>query len=273
MNQVKTIQVGLLEVMDEFHLFCETNDLKYFLVGGTQLGAIRHSGFIPWDDDLDVVMIRDDYKKLLSLGENFKAPFVLKDISLDKNYIYPFAKLTNNNIILKEEFYKSFDTGVWIDIFPLDYTFESTKVQNLHYKIIKILRNIFILKCGSFKVKKRSIISLFVAKILHKFLQFLPVSLFTKLFYLLGILLPKKLSNKKNYVNLYGAWGAKEITPVKLFKKRKLYDFEGRKFWGIEDADFWLKKVYGDYMQLPEVSKRISEHVGKIIYCDEGLKR
>ncbi len=273
MNHTKTIQAGLLEVMDIFHQFCEDNDLRYFLVGGTQLGAVRHKGFIPWDDDLDIVMPRDDYDKLISLGDKFIKPFVLRDISLDENYIYPYAKLANNNVMLKEVLYKSFDCGVWIDIFPLDYTFESTKAQKIHFALIKILRSILILKFGSFKVEKRTKTSLIIAKSLHKVLKYFPMIVLTKLFYLCEEILPNIFSNKKNYANLYGAWGVKEVAPVELFKKRKLYNFEGRKFWGVENADFWLHKVYGDYMQLPEESKRVSEHVVDITYCKEELKR
>ena len=87
--------------------------------------------------------------------------------------------------------------------------------------------------------------------------------------------IPDLFSSQKNYANLHGAWGAKEVAPVTLFERKKLYKFEGREYWSIEDADWWLKKVYGDYMKLPDPSNRNSPHVGKIIYSNlnDGIER
>lgn len=112
----------LLENLCEFHSFYEKNDLEYFLVGGTLLGAVRHQGFIPWDDDADVVMPRKDYDRLLELYDQFKYPFKLKSPKNTKNFRIAFTKLTNERVILEEGSYVPSQNGVWLDIFSLDYT-------------------------------------------------------------------------------------------------------------------------------------------------------
>lgn len=265
MKDSELIKKTLLETMIYFHQFCEENNLKYFLVGGTLLGAVRHKGFIPWDDDLDVIMPYEDYKKLLNLHKNIKSPFSLLDFNIDEKYIYPFAKLSNERVIVKENLYKPLTCGLWLDIFPLGYTFESMVLQKLHFKLIRFFKILYILKHGSFKLEKRNKFYLTILKAGYSIFSIIPSKLFLNIFSFLEYKFAPIFNPKENLANFHGAWGVKEVAPKELFDKRKLYDFEGHKFWSVEDADFWLSKVYGDYMTPPPIEKRVSPHIGEIL--------
>lgn len=264
-EELKLTKEYLLNTLKVFHDFCEIHNLKYFLVGGTLLGAVRHKGFIPWDDDIDVSMPRDDYENLLRLKDEVPSGFKLSAFEHDQEYIYPFAKFCNSNLIVEESFYKPFKTGVWVDVFPLDYTFEKIKLQKAHVFLMKILKKIFILRTYSFKIERRSFLSMKIAVLFAHLSQIIPLKFIYKTMSLLQKVVPKHFSKKKYVVNFHGAYGIKEVMPSYLFDKKKLYEFEGIKFWGVSDADFFLKRTYGDYMQLPPVEKQKPEHIGRIV--------
>ncbi len=119
----KKIWAVELDLLLKFDEICKKYNLKYFVMGGTLIGAIRHHGFIPWDDDIDVAMLRDDYEKFISVAVNeFKNPYLLQLPQTDKGYFYSFAKLRNvNTTAISYTFkYADFNQGIFIDIFPLD---------------------------------------------------------------------------------------------------------------------------------------------------------
>ena len=121
-EELKRIQIGILKHLDAF---CNENNLKYFMCGGTLLGAVRHKGFIPWDDDIDIMMKREDYDKLIELyPKNDNSNFKLFSYELDKSFPYPFAKMDDFRTIFEEEINDSYKIGVNIDIFPIDYITE-----------------------------------------------------------------------------------------------------------------------------------------------------
>jgi lipopolysaccharide cholinephosphotransferase len=259
------IKKYLLENMISFHEFCEKHDLKYYLLGGTLLGAVRHQGFIPWDDDFDVAMSRKDYEKLLALTEKTPNGFELNSPEHTQNYIYPFAKFCSKKVIVEEPFYKPFITGIWIDVFPLDYTFDNTLAQKIQFLLINFLKKFLILKTYAFKPSMRSVLTEKLAVFLSHLSQVVPFSLIYKVMYFLQVSLPNRFSNKKHLANFQGAWGIKESAPKTLFENRILLSFEGKEFWAVKDFDFWLTKVYGDYMKLPPEEKRVPEHIGRIV--------
>ena len=117
------LQKALLEIFKAFVAVCEKHHLRYYLIGGTCLGAVRHKGFIPWDDDIDVGLPREDYEKFIQLQDEFKdTPYFIQTWKSDPKYIYGYAKLRNSNTTYIENFYKhfQFNQGLWIDIFPID---------------------------------------------------------------------------------------------------------------------------------------------------------
>lgn len=262
---LELLQPNLLEILVYFHDFCEAHGLEYFLVGGTLLGAVRHNGFIPWDDDIDVVMKRDDYEKLLKLYQNIESPFQLRDYSNEKDYLQPFARLVNNNLIVEQYAYIPFRSGVWLDIFPLDYTFENLQAQRAHFAITRLVRVLLAVKSGAFNKGRRSTLRVNTVKKVHQVLNLVPRSTFLTALKFLERAPNKYLGAKSNLANLYGVWNVKETAPVELFENRKLYNFEGYKFWSVKDSDFWLSKVYGDYMTLPPENERTPKHYERMI--------
>lgn len=266
-SKTNSLKYSLLETMNYFHELCERHELNYFLVGGTLLGAVRHKGFIPWDDDLDVVMPRADYKRLLKLHKEINSPFQLQDYSTDRCYHLPFAKLANTKLVVQKNTYIPIKSGVWLDIFPLDYTFANTRAQRAHYSLTKYLRLLLVIKTGDFNKRNKYSIRFNAIRLAHNISQYIPRTYINSALFLAESL-PGSLLKQKNYINLYGAWGVKETAPVSIFEHKKLYDFEGYKFWSIENADFWLSKVYGDYMKLPPLEQRSPKHFDRIIGTD-----
>ncbi len=134
---IKSIQFNLLIIMDELDRICRKNDIKYSLDGGSMLGAIRHNGFIPWDDDMDVVMLRKDYKKFIKACKKDldSSKFTFESTKTSKFYSYNFGKLKLNNTVFEEkgsELVKE-HKGLYIDIFPLDKT--GKYVYKLQFKM------------------------------------------------------------------------------------------------------------------------------------------
>lgn len=135
----KKIWAVELDMLLEFDRVCRKHKLKYFLASGTLLGAVRHRGFIPWDDDIDVYMMRDGYEKFMNLSGEFKAPYFLQTPYTDPGYFFSFAKIRNTNTsMLNGTFlFQGFNQGICIDIFPLDNVMHEDYVSN--YEIIKQL--------------------------------------------------------------------------------------------------------------------------------------
>lgn len=112
-----------IEILDEIDRICRKNNINYCLVGGTLLGAVRHGGFIPWDDDLDVAMPRNDYEKFIDVCKNeLSDDFYLHSIETDKTYWLPFIKIRKKYTIFEEKNIAGLGckTGIYVDIFPLD---------------------------------------------------------------------------------------------------------------------------------------------------------
>ena len=142
-SEVKEIELGLLLKFDQI---CQRHGLTYYLCGGTLLGAIHHKGFIPWDDDIDVLMPRGDFEKLLELEKTQDSTEIEQIVSWKSGKsIYPFIKLINTNTVLKEKYLsEEFTTGVWIDIFPFDGMPDDDRLIAKKFKKIKFYKTILL---------------------------------------------------------------------------------------------------------------------------------
>lgn len=253
-NSLKLMLVDELKVIDEF---CDKNNLTYFILYGTLLGAVRHKGFIPWDDDIDIVMPRKDYEVFVKTFNNFNKNYSVIDSFSSKKYYLPFAKVIDNNTILIENINVKFDIGLYIDIFPLDNIPDDVlKRKQLFKKIDKYnkLRNCKYMLFGKNVLKN-------VAKALVKIIL-LPISAN----YISRM--TERLSQKYNNIETNDVGvviGLKNSTFKKeLFHSSCKLEFEGYLFNAPMKYDEILKISYGNYMELPPIEKRVTHHSFKV---------
>ena len=249
-EEIKEIQ---LEVLQEFHDFCIANNIKYSLCAGTLLGAIRHKGYIPWDDDIDVMMPRKEYFRFLKLYSSNK--FSLYTYDNHSNYMLSYAKLCDNRTIITEGTSYESDYGIDIDIFPLDFfpdTIKESEKWSRHLGFLKDLREMKGMKLSSERSINKNIVVLIMRFLL------LPVSM--KYLVKRVDVVAQKYSYKTNgYLgNMTNGYRMKERNP--MAKGLIDVEFEGRFFKAVENYDVYLKGLVNNYMQLPPVEKQVSTH-------------
>ena len=136
-TDIKELQKMQYNILVEFDIFCKEHNLKYFLAYGTLLGAVRHKGFIPWDNDVDVCMLRDEYEKLIKLYKDNRYRLMSVERCKRNEYTYAHAKMVDSETLLIEKFQPDKELGVYIDIFPLDYLRNVDKDYDLVIKRYK----------------------------------------------------------------------------------------------------------------------------------------
>lgn len=159
-KKIWAIQLDLLRALDSI---CKKNDLKYYVAFGSLIGAVRHHGFIPWDDDFDVVMLREDYERLLKLNQEFEHPYFLQTPHTDSNYAFSFTRLVNDNTTFCSNLfsYQGYHAGICIDIFPLDNSipekgeeiYNRIKELNLENSTYMRMKNPFLSEADQERVK------------------------------------------------------------------------------------------------------------------------
>lgn len=254
------LQKHLLEMMRWFHEFCESHNLRYYALGGTMLGAIRHQGFIPWDDDLDVGMPREDYEKLYTLmkyqtGDRYMLETPYSDAP---EFNYCFSKLYDTETTLVENLKYKIRRGLYIDIFPLDGMGDTE--EECKQIFAKIDRKFKFLLAHTTGIRKgRSVLKNAAVLISQTILS--PFVNDKK-----AIRELNKLSAKRNFDNCvyggnpFGAWRFKEIMRTDIMGKPRLYKFEDMQIYGAQDYEAYLKHMYGDWEKLPPEEKRVSHH-------------
>lgn len=261
-DNIKEVQKISLDILKYIDKVCKENNIKYSICGGTLLGAIRHKGFIPWDDDIDIFMLRQDYDKFLKImDENAKTNQKYKALHFSNNcpnYFYRFTKVVDLDTVLTEStFITPKDMGVFVDIFPLD----DIDMSNIK-KIIKKNKRLAIL-LGISANKKAGIKTDGIAKKIAKFI----ISFYAKpMGWKHWTQKSEKLAtsfNNKGYDHIHafsGAYGIKDIFEKSMFDELVEVEFEKNKFPAIKEWDKYLKQLYGNYMQLPPKEKQITHH-------------
>ena len=263
----KELQFRLLQMMKCFHSICEDNDLKYYIIGGTCIGAIRHKGFITWDDDIDIGMPREDYEKLCALPRSaFPKNLELRFYRNTPNSPFHFIKFVDNTTTLIEGAYLNYVEGLYIDVFPLDGVkdyfhnpFERLRCNYIWFEKVMIFYN-------SMTEKREN----WIKKILIYFAKM--KSLQTMHSKIEKHMMKYSYKDSEYVANFYGAWKEKEIYPKDDLGTPTLYDFEDTQFYGPELIDEYLTHVYGDYMRLPPKEKRVFKHNFYYISFTEGFR-
>lgn len=248
----KTIQ---LEILDSIHDFCESRGLIYSLCGGTMIGAVRHQGYIPWDDDIDLMMPREDY-------ERFKASYhdpcnEVIDLSLMDACEEQFMKVSRRGTLMEDIVAHRRLWGVNVDIFPVDgmpedYLPYTRKLQDIHAKIAE--------NCPYYKTvshNKFYWLSRYFIKRLVKmqFVNTLELKSFLNEQALAHLPQDSPLSTV-----IYGDFKIFPF-PTSMFYDIKEVRFEGKMYKCISNSDLYLRTVYGDYMTLPPKEKQVTHHL------------
>jgi len=245
-------QFALLQLIKEFDRVCRKLDIPYFLFAGTLLGAVRHQGFIPWDDDLDVIMNRSDYERFLQ-----QAPEVLdKDFFLQAEFTehWPmfFSKLRLQGTTCLEKYIPKdpkLHRGVYMDIFPCDKAYDSQLLRKLQFCASKVVIAKGLDREGYVTDSRAK-------KLFMAFCRLLPMKPFCRL-----VKGPKK-AGKFVHSFLGGASRyAKSVYPAKVFENRQHLPFEQHTFSAPAQYDELLTILYGDYMTLPkEEDRKCKQH-------------
>lgn len=262
---IEEIKELLVTALQSFHDFCEENGLRYYLCGGTLLGAIREKGFIPWDDDVDVFMPRPDYMRFIELTRNgLSARYRVHSHYHDRNYTFPFVKISDCSTravgvkkVVEE------DLGVFIDVFPIDGLPESRNKMRVHMFYLKYLRRM------NHYARYRE--SLFKDIHLGPFIAHLPIFLLSLLigrlmgyrFWLNAI---DRVSMRYAYASSrsvgVAVWGYydRERMRKESMEPRILLAFEDKHFFAAANYHEYLSRLYGDYMIPPPPETRESSH-------------
>lgn len=258
MEKLRKLQLSELEILKKFLKICEENNLRYFILGGTLLGAVRHKGFIPWDDDIDIGMPRKDYEKLDKIlykyqTENFKKREVEHHTFIQ--IINPKKKIFLNMSKIKEE------TGAWIDIFPMDGMIENKILRKLHMFRILFWRMLFqysnFSKVINLSNKKKRPFYENILITLGETLKLEEKLNKNKIRINLEKVLRKYSYDTSNEVgNFMGVYKFKEMFKKNIYDEVQEYEFENIKLIGPKNYDFVLKQLYGDYMKVPDINDR-----------------
>lgn len=260
LSELKSIQIEIMKVV---HDYCVSNNISYSLAYGSLIGAIRHKGFIPWDDDIDILMPREDYSKFIQGFNSSCSRYQVRSHHNFEGYPFPFAKV-EDTFTLKDELGYT-QMGIAIDVFPIDNVpdeeIETTKVFNKSQQL-RAMNQLKFMRWS----KSRS-----VSKNLFLYLSKIPL-----------LFVPNKWINKQYEENstrfntspsqrkacLIAVYKRKEIMPARVFEEYIDCDFEDQRFKILKEYHNYLTNLYGDYMKLPPEDKRVTHHDFKAWWKD-----
>lgn len=249
LEQVKNIAAKILMETDKI---CRENNLIYFVFYGTLLGTVRHKGFIPWDDDIDIIMPREDYNKLIALFHNNLGHLCLICPENNKDTIYPHGKIVDTRTELFVKGYRHVpDYGIGIDVFPIDYMLDDETENMKRIKKAFLMRRLIehsaatsMGKANSFRQQVKKAFAFMASRFVNTYYMICKLNSYNR---------DNKISSHMGV-----AWDA-SLPVDKLFPPQNL-EFEGFKVYAPNDPDYFLTLKFGDYMQLPPVEDQVPKH-------------
>ncbi len=254
----------LVRTLQAFDRFCSDHNLRYFAMGGTAIGAVRNKGIIPWDDDIDVAMIREDYDRFISLKSELKnSKYEIVDPS-NPGYYLSYAKFVDKTTTLWEVDQYEFIIGVFIDVFPLNHVEDDIeRIKDYQNKYIKICNCHFGGYQNLFCRSNLKYLSLIHPRWIRYWLYMLSLKIrkkyYSRRFWECEAQLRNSKGNKLlNYDTQYAM--EKELFKSEWFEKQIRVPFEDTEICIMENSDAFLSQMFGDYMSLPPVEERVSHH-------------
>ena len=255
LQEIKEVEVNLLKL---FHAFCVENNIRYFISHGTLLGAIRYGHFIPWDDDLDVLVPREDYNRLLKLFRDDER-YQLFAYEKNTSYRYPYAKLCDMTTRKVETGYNNgVELGIDIDVFPLDAWDDDLEKAKREAKRQK--RNMFCLgltkreRADSHNPAKRVVKGIVMALCKMRGSAYYVEKIMS------GACKPEQTGSRYMGGKSWCVYGQRDIMDASIFSEAVELEFEGQKFFAPVGYDAFLTNLYGDYLPEPPVEKRKTHH-------------
>ena len=260
-NNLRKMQLAELQMLKETIAFFKENGLKYYAIGGTLLGAVRHKGFIPWDDDIDLGLPREDYDRLVEMAKSGQCPLKVTGpwMADESVYWYPLRIESENTLVRRYVHEKEVEQYIWIDLFPLDGLPADEAVQKNYWKKVSFHRLRFNLSRLRKYEPSPNKLKNAVKRVLVFFLN------------------PKKMDREKEYrdyenimkqygfqgqacfLNAEGRCEMREIAPQEWLGNDFELPFEDIQISCIEEYDKYLTLIYGDYMQPPK-NPNVYEH-------------
>jgi len=263
-NLLKQYQSVLLEMMDDVDSVCKEEKIKYSLGGGSALGAVRHSGFIPWDDDIDVNIYEKDLEQFINaFNKKFGDKYWIHIPGKTKGYYFLFVQIRKKGtrVVEIEDDEKNEELGVPLDVFPIEYTYDNPVLRGVHCFLSMFSK--FVLSCSKLWKNRKTINRLFegrrskiimVKEVLGFCFSLIPIDFQVKTAYRINKMCSQ--SGKYDVIPSGRKHFKGEIYPCDVFSETRYMPFEGECFLVTEKYDYYLKKLYGDYMQIPPEAKR-----------------
>lgn len=258
-EEIKQIQLDIVVKIDEF---CRKNGIEYFLDGGTGIGAVRHKGYIPWDDDIDISMTRPNYERFVHSFGGYDKNLSIYAPELDWSYHATHANVCDNRTILLEgaNGHLGREIGVKVDVFPIDGTMDSYVCSVMRHKFLRMVTNIMSRKRRDMSMTwRKNKWNYFTCLFVRTLFYFISYTTLQKLVHRIAMQYPFETSNYAYDV----------VSPVykrPVHCRRETYEqyidvpFEGHTLRALKDYDTYLTDLYGDYMQLPPIEQRVGHH-------------
>lgn len=263
LEEMKHIQ---LELLDDVHSFCVANGIRYSLCGGTLLGAVRHQGYIPWDDDIDIMMPRSDYERFLQTYSSRQNRVL--DLRTVPTTVELCAKVCREGTYMTDQLLGRSLWGVNIDIFPVDGMPDEYET---HVQEILALRERLGQICPFYRVVSRQKLLWFLKYCLKRVVYFYPGDLLSLKRKIDGLSSRYNLEETALGAAIFGSYGKREVMESDVFLHYSDLPFEGRSYRAISAFDTYLHSLYGDYRKLPPEKDRVSHHLYEV-YTDQDIR-